>query len=192
MASIEDKLTSKLFRAFCPSGNELGEYHLGIASEEQARQIRQHLKTCPRCREELSQLKIFLNDTSSDVAFSPSEQIRVWVAKRIPTAPSGNFTPTFSVRGETHSLRQYHAGDAELTIEVQDLPQPDGHKNLIGLVMGIDTAGLQAHLWQDGQKISQTGIDELGNFVFQHQPPGSYDLILEGDVLEIHVQDIQV
>ena len=51
MANIEDKLTAKLYRAFCPSPTELGEYHLGIAGDEQAREIRQHLKTCPHCRE---------------------------------------------------------------------------------------------------------------------------------------------
>lgn len=57
---IESMLTSKLYRWDCPPNQVLGEYQLGMLSEQAAAKVRIHLSTCVLCAAELVTLTEFL------------------------------------------------------------------------------------------------------------------------------------
>lgn len=57
---IELKLTSKLFRWDCPPNQILGEYQLGMLSNELATAVNFHLSQCVLCAAEVADLKEFL------------------------------------------------------------------------------------------------------------------------------------
>lgn len=197
MTELEDRLTAALYRANCPDTMELGEYYLGMISETRAAFVEQHLKECPHCSREVAQLDGFLAQVKSDLEYSTVERVKIWIARRVPdlTAGVGDPAPAFALRGaddEADSARSliFEAGDAQLMIEVQDEPGDTGRKTIIGLVIGIDPAGIEARLWREGQPLSTTTIDDLGNFTFTDLESARYELILSGPGAEIHVQEI--
>ena len=57
---FEKKMISSLYRFDCPDPFELGDFHFGLLPEEGIKEITEHLKVCPYCREELIDLKEFL------------------------------------------------------------------------------------------------------------------------------------
>jgi hypothetical protein len=96
------------------------------------------------------------------------------------------------LRGEAGEVRTYQAGEALLTLEVQTDPDHLERKTLLGLVTGVEPAGITAFLWKGGEKLAETSLDEIGNFIFQGLGEGNYELILSNAELEIHVQDVGV
>lgn len=57
---MELRLTSKLYRWDCPPAQILGEYHLGLLSNEIAAAVRLHLGLCVHCAAEVTALSDFL------------------------------------------------------------------------------------------------------------------------------------
>src|SRR6266702_4894535 len=57
---IELKLTSKLYRWDCPPNQILGEYQLGMLSNDLATAVKLHLGMCVLCAAELATLTEFL------------------------------------------------------------------------------------------------------------------------------------
>ncbi len=57
---MELRLTSKLYRWNCPPAHILGEYHLGMLSNEIAAAVRLHLGVCVHCAAEVTALSDFL------------------------------------------------------------------------------------------------------------------------------------
>lgn len=195
MANMEDKLTQRLYRRFCPEPLELGEFQLQMLPQARMAAIRQHLDTCPHCRGELGQLQSYLEDLAPSLEYSLLERVKIWIARQAPDAPQAGpaLAPAYALRGEQETGEKsvsYQAGDALLSLEVQADPDQPGKESVLGLVTGIDPAGLQAALWQDGQLLDETRIDEIGNFVLPHLEPGRYELIVGGPDLEIHVQEL--
>lgn len=195
MAGTEDKLTAILYRLTCPDSAELGDYHLGIVSGNRAYEIKQHLSHCPHCRHEQAQLQSYLTELAPELEVSLAERIRIWIARLVPEGSWGNGStgmPAFAVRGGENGPLIYQAGDAQLTIEIQDDPEKPGHRLILGLVFGVELAGMQAHLWQAGERVTTVDVDELGNFIIPALIPGTYELILSGPAVEIHVQDLSI
>jgi hypothetical protein len=194
MAHIEDQLTLALYRMTCPDSVELGEFHFGMVSGERAEYIKRHLAGCSHCTRELAQLESYLSDLSPDLEYSLAERVRVWIARLVPEGhgDGSELTPALALRGEAEKIFSYEAGDAQLTIKIQDDPRQPDRKSLLGLVIGIDPTGLRAYLWREDQEVAETKVDDLGNFVFSELVPGWHTLILSGPALEIHVQDLEV
>lgn len=191
MTGIEDQLTAALYRVTCPEATELGEYHLALLPDKRRAIIQHHLSECPHCTRELTQLRRYLDNLSPALDYTVAEKINLWIARLIPSG-SLSGTPALALRGEGEGPLTYEAGDAQLTIVIQDDPEQPGNKSLLGLVIGIETAGLQAHLWQNATQLATTAVDELGNFALTPLAPGRYELILSGGDLEIHIQDLTV
>ncbi len=189
MAELESNLKTTLYRITCPDSLELGEYNLGMMDPKRTAVIQRHLGECPRCTQELSLLKSYLESLAPDLETSLVERVKIWIAQLIPQ-PAGGLSPALGLRGERGVILHYQAGEAQLTLEAQD--GPFGRKTLFGLLLGLDTAGFQAHLWQAGEKLAQTEVDDLGNFILEGIQPGKYELILSGPQAEIHVQDVVV
>jgi len=181
MAHIEDNIKARLFRISCPDSTELGEYQLKLLPDEQMDTIKTHLAHCPHCTRELTQLQAFLLETAVDLEVSLTERIKIWIARLIPDSPTATGSPAFTVRGDDIGPLMYEAGDAQLSLEIQDDPEKAGRKTILGLVLGIDPEGFEAQLWQAGEQGTIAGL-----------PSGAYELILTGPDVEIHVQELLI
>jgi hypothetical protein len=194
MAKLENQLSNVLYRAFCPEPNELGEYQLGLLTTPRAQEIQAHLAECLHCRTELAQLQSFLKSVEPDLETSLVERVRVWLAERLPSGTAGGLTPAlaFGLRGDETGVHFYQAGEAQITLEIQDDPGAPGRKTLVGLVLGEEVAGLQAHLWRQDQAIQSAEVDELGNFTLNGLEPGKYEIFLSSPDVEIQIKDLEV
>jgi hypothetical protein len=188
MKPAESRLTAILFRAFCPETSELGEYHFELSPPDRAAFIHDHLQECPHCRRELQQLKKFLQDVSPDLEYSPMDRFKIWVAEKLPRLSDASRPLAFGLRGGSTSPIFYQAGEAQITIEVQDDPDASGNKLILGLVIGIDPDDLQVRCFRAGVQVSNNPVDEFGNFVLAGLEPGEYDLLLQNNELEIQIQ----
>jgi len=167
MTDFENRLTAALYRATCPDTAELGEYRLGMISGPRADSIAQHLRECPHCSREIAQLDAFLARVKPDLAYTTAERIKIWIARRVPdlSAGVGSPAPAFALRGAKDDEAAdrslvFEAGDAQVMIEIQDEPGDTGRKAIIGLVIGIDPAGVEARLWLGGNPVAVTAVDD--------------------------------
>jgi hypothetical protein len=71
--------------------------------------------------------------------------------------------------------------DNNLDIDGQVLPRQEGEPELFSV-----------QLLRDGDEIALTNIDELGGFSMRRVPPGSYEMILSADRLEVSVLPVDV
>jgi hypothetical protein len=193
MANIEKQLAAQLYRVTCPTTEELGEYHLHLVSGSRAITIKRHLDNCPHCRAELAQLQTYLADLARDVGHSVSDRVKIWIARLIPPGmSSGGLQPALALRGQDDGPLMYEAGDAQLTLEIQDDPQKAGARTILGLLIGVEPVETAAHLWQEAENVAQVPVNEFGNFVFAGLAPGAYELIVSGPDFEIHLQELAV
>lgn len=194
MDFIEKNLSSNLYRITCPSSIVLGEYHLKMLPNEKTKAIQQHLVTCPHCSQELTQLKNYLSELAPELDYTFEERVKIFIARMLPGGLVGNSvgSPAFALRGEADGPLMFEAGNYQLTLEIQDDPANPGTRTILGLVIGGADLLKRVELWQEGQVIQETTIDELGNFVFAGVQPGSYDLILSQVAAEIHVKAFTV
>jgi hypothetical protein len=199
-------MTAQLYRITCPNSTELGEYHLGVLPVDRARAIAEHLAECPHCRREIAQLADYLAELEPSIGWDASaqrdaldqvvERVRVLVARLINGGPLGQpaLAPAFaSVRGEGQEPLMYQAGEMQVMIEIEeDVDRPD-HKTILGLVVGSEAPQeLEAHLWAGEQPLATVPVDELGNFVLSNVVCGSYELMLSGPKIDIHIQDLEI
>lgn len=204
LATAQRLATRHLFRAACPPSLELAEYQHKLLPAARSAAIQQHLALCPYCAQELAQLATFLDRPDPYLHPAPwtSLQRRVSVlVARLTGAPqqiAGLFgapplTPALAgLRGAAEAALTYEAGDLEIILEIQENGGRPGHKTLAGLVMGIDGAGMTAHLWRAEQPVASTGVDTLGNFIFHDLETGRYELILASEPDEVHIQDLLI
>lgn len=194
MNDWEDKLTAILYRVLCPDPVELGEYHLGVLDNDRRTRIKNHLDECPHCMAEVRTLQGFMEDVSRELELGLSDQVRVWIAERMPNlSGGGTLTPAFGLRGDEQSGPLfYQAGEAQLTLEIQDDPNQPDRKSLLGLVIGVEPSELQASLFLANQLVQSSSVDELGNFGFDLLETGSYELIINAPDVEIQVANIQI
>ena len=203
LARLQNSLTAQLYRITCPSPVELGEYHLGVLPLDQMAAVAKHLTECPHCTREVAQLKNYLVELTPPQEPSPLEQIKrqvsVLVARLVndgskagPLAQPAPAPAYEGIRGRTEESYLYQADDAQIVVEVQDDAEMPGRWIILGLIIGMEPAGLEAHLWQAEQRVAMVSVDELGNFVISDLAPGSYELILSGPEVEIHIQELQI
>ena len=199
LGRLQERMGAEMYRIACPTPLELGEYHLGVLAGTRARTVAHHLEDCPHCTREVSQLKTYLGDLSADLEFSLAERIKVLVAKLAPAGGQADplgapaMAPAFAgLRGEESGPRLYQADDAQVAIEIQDDPMRGDRKILLGLITGMDTGELVAHLWLADRRVGEVPVDELGNLVISNLAPGSYELILSGPEVEVHIRDLDV
>lgn len=194
MDHVENQLTASLYRLACPPPEELGEFHLHMLSGERKTAVAHHLRTCPHCAQELTQLATYLRELAPELTYTWRERVQIWIAQRLPNGLTGGpgFAPALALRGEVEEPLMYEAGDYQLNLEIQEDPARPGRKAILGLVVGVEALAFQAQLWQNGRRLQETTVDELGNFVFAGVPSGTYDLILSRLTAEIHVQAFTV
>src|SRR5437763_16503212 len=74
---IEHKLTSKLYRWNCPPNQILGEYQMGLLSNDLATTVKIHLSTCVLCTAEVATLSEFLSGDPLLVESKPAARVAV-------------------------------------------------------------------------------------------------------------------
>ena len=206
LARLQDHLTARLYRIACPSPTELGEHHLDVLPRDRTAAMAQHLAECPHCAREVAQLKGYLAELAPSLELGPlervKERVRVLVARLVNGGLGGGLlnqpalAPAYAgVRGE-HGEKEgpylYQADGVQVAIEVQDDAGRPGRKVILGLVVGAEPGGLKVHLWQADQRVAVVPVDELGNFVIPDLALGSYELILSGPEVEIHIQELRI
>ncbi len=199
LARVQGQLTARLYRAACPPSEQVGEYHLGLLDAGRAAVIATHLEECPLCRRELAQLRGFLGELAPQAQFGARERLQIWIAQLVRKVdeafplPAPSLAPAYaSVRGVEGAPALYRAGEAQVTLEVQEDALAPGRRALLGLVTGIGAGAWEVHLWHAEERLASTAVDELGNFVLGGVMPGGYELILGGPGAEIHIQDLVV
>ena len=165
---------------------------MACSLRQRALQIQNHLAECPHCRTELAQLRSFLKEVEPDLKISLAERVRVWLAELLPSGIAGGPALAFGLRGDENGVHFYQAGEAQITLEVQDDPAALGRKSLVGLILGNEVAELQAHLWRQEQAVTSARVDELGNFTLSGLEPGKYELFLSGPDVEIQIKDLEI
>ena len=202
LAHLQDQLTARLYRFDCPSPAELGEYHFGVLPPDQAATVAEHLAACPHCTGEVAQLESYLADLRPDLELGPLEQararVRILVARVVDAGTSvtvlGQPAPAFAgLRGDESEPFIYEADGVQVVIEIHQDPEQADRSSILGLIIGTeDPEDLEAHLWQAAQRVKRAQVDELGNFAIPGLSPGSYELILSGPGMEIHVQSLEI
>jgi hypothetical protein len=202
LARLQGYLTARLYRFDCPPAAELGEYHLGLLSSDQAAAIVSHLALCPHCAAEIAQLEGYLADLAPDLDRGLLERaaghIRVLVARALKGGVSLDVlvqpAPALAgLRGDEGDSLIYEADEAQVVIEFHRDPDQPERMTILGLVVGLDDPHqLEAHLWHADQRVTSVTVEDLGNFAIPGVSPGSYELILGGPEVEIHIQDLKV
>lgn len=196
LAREEVALRGRLFRATCPDSLELGEYFSERLPAPRRAQIATHLESCPHCQQELNSLATFLDELAPELEYSLRERMRVVVARLLPQG--GGMQPPLGapllagVRGGGDAPLLYTAEEVQVTLEVvPGLEQPE-QQALVGLMVGVAAAGWEAHLMREEEVLARTGVDELGNFIFEGLAPGHYQLFLESAELAIQIPGVEV
>ena len=200
---LHDHLMARLYRVACPPPVELGEYYLDLLPRDQAAAVAQHLLDCPHCARELAQLKGYLAELATAEEPGPveriEERVRVLVARLLTGGMDAGLVgrpdlapASVGVRGKEGEPYFYQADEVQVAIEVQDDANRPGRKVVLGLVIGTEPGGLDVHLWRAARPVATVAVDELGNFCIADLAPGSYELILSGPEIEIHIQEVRV
>ena len=200
-ATAQRRLHGRLWRVTCPTAQELGEYELQLLRPAEHTRIAAHIVACPRCEEEMRQLRAYL---------ASEEPIPVRPAERLRRVVATLFTPGAGVAAA--GLRGSSAGGpltyqaAGLTITLDLEPAPRGGVNVTGLLVEDDVTGL---LWQDAtgaesatsqsaalvaadDTVRSAPVDEYGNFSFDAVATGAYRLeVMVGDRLVV-IEELRI
>jgi anti-sigma factor RsiW len=202
LARIQARLRSRLYRVECPAPHELGEYHLGLLADEHMYSIERHVGQCPHCAREVARLRDYLHDLAPALEPSLLDQVRdrtrILIARlgeawKGLASPTPALAPAYSgLRGEQPEPQLYEADGVQVILECQPDPEHPDRMTLLGLVTGVELSGMEAHLWRAGQRVTTVALDALGNVVVPGLAPGTYDLILAGPEVEVHIQALDV
>ena len=88
MEQLDLSLQQQLKRFECPTTLQLGDYHLHMLEPEAIKKIEQHLEICPLCRNELTMLVQFLDDSAPVTEAQKTAQIirppdNFWTAESV-------------------------------------------------------------------------------------------------------------
>jgi hypothetical protein len=205
---MELSLTSKLYRWDCPPNQVLGEYQLGLLSNEIAAAVTLHLGACVLCTMELTMLEQFLandpyliervpvqtsslNNHHTPRALKPladrlrersGARVRRIVATMLPQQPRFSFVR--DVAGAEVWPRRYTAEDFSISIQIEQGASRRDSLKLIGFVTRKGTTlktlqGIPVVLSSQTHEVYTQNIDDLGNFVFSSIAPETYTLELQ-------------
>ncbi len=188
----EATLRGRLARFTCPSPHELGEYELGLLDPAETTRVAAHIVDCPRCTEEMQQLRVFLATDLPVPAPTVGERFRRFVATLVP-AP---MTPAVGLRGAIDDqIRTYQAGDLRLTLDLLPIPGSPAVE-LVGLLWSEGPTevpmDVSVTLRHAEQVVQQTTVDPFGNFGFTEIVPNSYQLTLTVGPDLIVIEDLQI
>lgn len=198
---LQKRLTTRLYRMTCPSPIELGEYHLRTLPAPQMLVVGQHLRECPHCAREVSQLEDFL----SDLEPMPRDSVRgkaQFLIARLVGGPAerrqkeeSGFAPVVpALRGEAKGPITFEADGIVIVLDLQ--PADGGKVNILGQVAADDQeqwAGAVVKMLQVDMPELIGYLDDLGAFAFEELRPGSIQLqITSPSGIEVRIPNVKI
>ncbi len=185
-------LTANSFRRTCPDADELGDFHLGLLPANRVRAIEQHVARCPHCSRELAHYQDFLGDPPAQPNLV--KRVVVSLARLLDAARLSEqaLSPAHVLRGEGAKLALYQAGDLQISLDVQQDVEKSGYQSIVGVITGTDAHTLTVDLWQEGEYVDTSPVDETGGFTLPALLPGVYELIIKGTDVIVHVQSLSL
>jgi|GEM_PF-3629732 len=164
---------------------------MNLLAPAEAERVTQHIRGCPACREEVSQLTAFW-ETADDT--NPWEEIKEivldWLSPMIPQPGLA----LAGMRGAAMTRAQtFSAAHLWLAVTVQEGDR--GRKNLLALVTREDGYPLEhgtAWLSQEDRLFSGGRVDAHGNLIIADLEPGTYDLGIQCDGTRVWVRGVSV
>src|SRR5690606_12589741 len=172
---MEQMLKGTLLRFDCPTSQMLIDYDAGMLDADEATRVLRHIDTCPRCQDELSVLRRFLDDEEAvtpSLQVVPSGRQRAWERIGHPRADAG----AWAARGiDDTDVQDWEADGATIFLEL--------NRRSEGLVLSgqvVDEnpiwTGALAEVRQAGEVQAVTVLDELGEFRFRLSQRAPVDL----------------
>ncbi|MGD8405788.1 MAG: hypothetical protein PVJ21_19175 [Anaerolineales bacterium] len=185
-------LASRLYRASCPSTDELGEFHLRMLPSDQMLIISQHVRECPLCTREINQLKEFLGDLVPVTEGNLLQQTKRLVAQLVSGGGAGKLAG--ALRGPDEGPLTFETEGTVIVLDIQ--PASEGNVNIFGQVAADDQdlwTGSTITLNQaDGSKTTDS-LNDLGAFQFEKVSAGSIQItILSPQGIEIQIPNFDV
>ncbi|MEW5987602.1 MAG: hypothetical protein AB1791_13295, partial [Chloroflexota bacterium] len=160
-----------------------------------------HLALCPHCAQEVTHLQSYLGELAADLdvpivqpplqtTSSLAGRVKVLIAQLLTSPLTG--APALALRGDEQEPYLWEADGVQVTVEVQPDALKPGRFSLVGLVVGLDAASFQVHLWRDGEWVTTADGDDLGNFTIGGLTAGHYELIITTSEVEIHTQSLNI
>lgn len=202
--SMQHTLLAKLERSLCPSALRLNYYCLDMTSPQERMRIASHLLDCPRCADEVVEIRRL------QAVFEPFP----------PAAPSlsGTVRRLFATlvvqqaRPVTRSSapsegwpRQYQADALSLSLHLSR--QAGGEIMLLGILTSTDPQltvdafdGVPVDLYSGAtlvqttrqEPLLTTRVDDIGNLLLAPIPTGTYTLIVRLPGREVVIEDLAV
>jgi hypothetical protein len=200
------------------SFERLADWVEGRLSEEEARAVEARVAAADEAtRAEVAWLRTFARVSEETVLEVPPAAVREELARRFEAYAEGRRSPgllqrlvaslafdsgvqpAFGVRSAAASgaaQRQliFTTDAAEIALNVRPRPR-DGSLDLDGQVFPAedeDPASFSIQLLSGTDEIGMTGTDELGEFGFETVPPGTYQLLVGSERVEILISPIDL
>ena len=205
----ERRLKSLFYRADCPPALTLAEYGAGLLEDPEP--VRQHVRTCPHCSQELAWQEQFLRSLALPPARarepeppaskeSLRDRVRVVVARWInPNSETPGIGIGFqyalgAMRGASDRRPMlFSADELQVTLEFYEDEDHPGKHQLVGLLVGEEQPErFKVQVWQEGTCVAETSVDELGNFAIRNLAPAQYDLKFLHPKLEIQLNALDI
>lgn len=189
---MEALLQTYLYRYSCPAPEKLSLYHFNLLSSDEELIIAQHIRQCPHCQRELSELAQF------KVASSLSERLRrakdLIEAQVVPT-PQWR---TAGLRGAGHPPQRFRTEALNI-----HLSQQPGYRHGRWMLLGrleprlksaaaaMKIEGIKVWLMQD-EKTWETIVAADHTFAFEVLMAGTYDMALEWHEQTIMIRGVHI
>lgn len=180
-----DSQLSQLSHRPRPTQLQIGEAELGLAPAVD-------LRYEPVAQRQADLLRQFWTDLEAAPVEQPSllERARVLIAELL-TGDGAQPALALGLRGTQEGV--YAVGDYQVVVETDEDFDDPTRRVLTGLVMGLEEADATAALWRsDASKKLTAALDEFGNFTFSQLESGQYELIITGQLLTIHVPNLEL
>jgi len=181
---LQKRLTTRLYRLTCPPTIELGEYHLRMLPAPQMLVVAQHVRECPHCAREVSQLEGFLGNLTPTSEDSLLGKAKVLIARLVggqaEPGKQGEFgsAPVVpALRGEARGPLTFEVDGVVIIVDIQ--ATNSGMVNMLGQVAADDQeqwTGALVELRQAGELEFTATVDDLGAFHSESLIPGPKEL----------------
>lgn len=194
----------------------LADWVEGRLSEREAREVEERVAADEAARTEVEWLRAFAAMSEDTVLDAPPAEVRQELTRRFEAYaerghPPGllrrlvaslsfdsGLEPAFGVRsaasGEAQRQLIFTTDAAEIALNVSPRPL-DGHLDLEGQIFPSDDAdpgSFGVQLLSGTDEVGITATDELGEFGFETVPPGTYQILLGSDRVEILISPIEL
>lgn len=184
---FQKHLTTQLYRITCPTPLELGEFHMRLVPASQRLIIARHVRECPHCEQEISQLEGFMG--GSFPRTTTLETMKVLIARLVGGGSQMETAQALpALRGEAKNLPIFEADGIVISLDVQ--PGLNGEIAMLGQMAADHQdrwTGAAVELKQPYLTSLHAMIDDLGAFTFDSVYPGSIQMIItsqDGTVIQ--------